>query len=103
MTTLADLDRIVPDVIGRLDKIRSNMSRYKKINTDFRAKTLMNEIEAKIRQIKKVHEAYRNTPSYRNKNFDNWVGMQENYIAECTEIYKRIMEFEDVDGYLVPH
>ena len=103
MTTLADLERVVPDIIQRLDKIRCDMTRYKKLTTDFRGITLIREIEAKISQIKKVHEAYRNTPSYRNKNFDNWVDIQEKYIAECKEIYKRIIDFEDVGGYLIPH
>lgn len=99
MTRLEDLERIVPDMIARLEKIRRDMSRYKKLNRDFRGITLMREIEAKIRQINKVHAAYRATPSYRNKDFDNWVQMQEHYIAECRSIYNRIMEFESVEGY----
>ena len=99
MTTLQDLEHIVPDLIARLEQIHRNMSRYKKIKTDFRAVTLMREIEAKIRQIKKVHEAYRATPSYRNKDFGNWVNMQEQYIKECKAIYDRIMEYESVTGY----
>ena len=103
MTTLADLDRLVPELIERLDKIRRDMTKYKKLTTDHRGITLIREIEAKITQIKKVHETYRSTPSYRNKNFDNWVSIQENYIAECLAIYKRIMDFEDVGGYLIPH
>ena len=99
MTSLQDLAVLVPGFIERLEQIRRNMSRYKKIKTDYRAVTLMNEIEAKIRQIKKVHAAYLATPSYRNKNFDNWVNMQEQYIKECKEIYERIMAYESVEGY----
>ena len=99
MTTLSDLERIVPDIIKRLNDIHGRMSKYKKLNTDFRGRTLMREIEAKVRQIQKVHEAYRNTPSYKNKDFTNWVEMQEQYIKECTAIYKKIMEYESVTGY----
>ena len=99
MTSLQDLERIVPDLIRRLDKIHAKLSKYKKINTDFRAKTLMNEIKAKISQIKKVHEAYKNTPSYKNKDFDNWVKLQENYIKECNQICDKIFEYESVMGY----
>lgn len=99
MTSLQDLEIVVPDIIRRLNKIHSKLSRYKKINTDFRAKTLMNEIQAKINQIKKVHEAYKNTPSYKNKNFDNWVQLQENYIQECNQICDKIYEYESVMGY----
>lgn len=99
MITLADLERIVPDIIARLNDIAGRMSKYKKINTDYRAKTLINEINAKINQVKKVHEAYKNTPSYKNKDFSNWVNMQENYISECKRIYDKIMEYESVAGY----
>ena len=99
MTTLSDLERIVPDIISRLEQIKWNMSRYKKLETDYRGKTLMREIEAKVRQIQKVHEAYRNTPSYKNKDFTRWVEMQEQYVKECTAIYKKIMEYESVTGY----
>ena len=99
MITLQDLERIVPDLIAQLEKIHRDMSRYKKLNTDFRGITLMREIEAKIRQIQKVHTAYRNTPSYRTKDFSNWVRIQEQYIAECRQIYGRIKEYESVSGY----
>ena len=99
MTTLSDLERIVPDIISRLERIKWNMSRYKKLETDYRGKTLMREIEAKVRQIQKVHEAYRNTPSYKNKDFTRWVEIQEQYVKECTAIYKKIMEYESVTGY----
>ena len=99
MISLTDLEHIVPDIIARLQNIASKMSKYKKINTDFRAKTLINEIAAKVNQVKKVHEAYKNTPSYKNKDFSNWVNMQENYIAECKRIYEKIMEYESVVGY----
>lgn len=99
MITLQDLERIVPGLIAQLEKIHRDMSRYKKLNTDYRGITLMREIEAKIRQIQKVHTAYRNTPSYRTKDFSNWVRMQEQYIAECRQIYSKIMEYESVIGY----
>ena len=99
MTSLQDLEIVVPNLIRRLDKIHAKLSKYKKINTDFRAKTLMNEINAKINQIKKVHEAYKNTPSYKDKNFDNWVHLQENYIKECNQICDKIFEYESVMGY----
>jgi hypothetical protein len=99
VTTLQDLDRIVPDVIERLEWIRRQMTKYKKIDTDFRAKTLINEIAAKITQIRKVHAAYRATPSYRNKNFDNWVAMLEAYVAESHRIYEKIKAYENVKGY----
>ena len=99
MISLQDLERIVPELIARLEQIRIDMSRYKKINTDYRAKTLMHEIEAKVAQIKKVHAAYKATPSYRNKDFENWVNLQEQYIKECKAIYEKIMKYESVAGY----
>ena len=99
MITLQDLERIVPDLIAQLEKIHRDMSRYKKLNTDFRGITLMREIEAKIRQIKGVYEHYRTAPSYRTKDFTNWVQKERNYVAECLEIYKKIKAYEDVAGY----
>ena len=99
MITLTDLDRIVPGMIERLEYISRQMSKYKKINTDYRAKTLMNEIAAKIRQVEKVHAAYKATPSYKNKDFTNWVNIVENYIRECQYIYEKIMAYESVAGY----
>ena len=99
MISLQDLERIVPDAIERLRLIRCKMSTYKKINTDYRAKTLMNEIEAKIRQVEKVHQAYREAPSYRSKDFTNWVNSLEHYITECQQIYEKIKAYESVTGY----
>lgn len=99
MTTLQDLDRIIPEIISQLEKIKSDMSKYKKIKTDYRAKTLINEITAKITQIKKVHDSYKRTPSYKNKNFDNYVESLRNYVNECKQIYQKIKSYEDVAGY----
>lgn len=99
MIKLADLEYIVPDIINKLQNIASKMSKYKKINTDYRAKTLINEIAAKINQVKKVHESYKRTPSYKDKDFSNWVALQNNYINECEYICKKIFEYESVAGY----
>ena len=99
MITLTDLETIVPEIIAELEKIHRDMSRYKKLNTDFRGITLMREIEAKIRQIKGVHEHYRTAPSYRTKDFTNWVQKERNYVEECRKIYVKIKAYEDVAGY----
>ena len=99
MTTLKDLDKIVPEIISQLEQIARDMSKYKKINSDFRAKTLINEINAKIKETKKVHETYKNTPSLRNKNFDYFVDSLKDYVKDCKRIYEKIKSFEDVAGY----
>lgn len=99
MTSLQDLETIVPKIIRQLKDIRGSMSKYKKINTDYRAKTLMNEIDAKINQIEKVHAAYKNTPSYKNKDFGNWVSRLKHYVDECRAIHDKIYEYESVMGY----
>ena len=57
MTTLQDLETIIPSVISRMEDVASAMSRYKKIKTDGRARVLINEINGKIKQIKKVFTA----------------------------------------------
>ncbi len=99
MTTLKDLETIIPRVIYELEEIASAMSRYKKIKTDGRARVLINEINGKIKQIKKVHEVYKTSPSFKNHNFDEYVKMIKGYIIEYRDLYKRIMAFENVIDY----
>ncbi|MBQ8425514.1 MAG: hypothetical protein IJX17_05795 [Clostridia bacterium] len=99
MTTLEDLETIIPDVIKKLEDIASAMSRYKKIKTDGRARVLINEINGKIKQIQKVHVVYKTSPSFKNHNFDEYVKMIRNYIVEYQDLYERIMKFENVIDY----
>lgn len=99
MTTLKDLEKIIPDSIERMRTIKRNMSRYKKLDTDYRAKTLMNEIDAKINQVESVYELYKTAPSYKTKNFDNYVNSLNHYVDECQRIYEKIMAYESVAGY----
>ncbi len=96
MITLKELDAIIPDIINRLQRIRSEVSLYKRINIDIRGKMLMNEIKDKISQIEKVHLVYKTTPSYKNKDFTEWVKILEKYIKECKEYWARIKACEDV-------
>ena len=99
MTTLKDLETIIPDVIYQLEEIASAMSRYKKIKTDGRARVLINEINFKIKQIQKVHEVYKTSPSFQNHNFDEYVKMIRGFIVEYKDVYERIMKFENVIDY----
>ena len=99
MTTLKDLEKIIPEVIAQLDDIASAMSRYKKIKTAGRARVLINEINGKIKQIKKVHEVYKTSPSFKNHNFDDYVKMIRGYVVEYKDLYERIMKFENVTDY----
>lgn len=99
MTTLNELEIIVPKVIKELEDIASAMSRYKKIKTDGRARVLINEINFKINQIKKVMVVYRTAPSFKNHNFDEYVKMIKGYIVEYRDLYNRIMKFENVIDY----
>ena len=99
MTTLNDLDYIVPQVIKQLEDIASAMSRYKKIKTDGRARVLINEINGKIKQIKKVMVVYHTSPSFKNHNFDEYVKMIKSYVVDYKDLYNRIMKFENVIDY----
>ena len=99
MTTLNELETIVPKVIKELEDIASAMSRYKKIKTDGRARVLINEINGKIKQIQKVMVVYRTAPSFKNHNFDEYVKMIKGYIIEYRDLYNRIMKFENVIDY----
>lgn len=99
MTTLQDLETIIPEVISQLEDIASAMSRYKKIKTDGRARVLINEINGKIKQIKKVHEVYKTAPSFKNHNFDEYVKMIRHFVVEYQDLYERIMKFENIIDY----
>ena len=99
MTTLNELETIVPKVIKELEDIASAMSRYKKIKTDGRARVLINEINFKINQIKKVMVVYRTSPSFKNHNFDEYVKMIKGFVVEYKDLYNRIMKFENVIDY----
>jgi len=58
MTTLQELETIVPDIIHQLTKIRIKLSKYKKMDTDYRAKTLMNQIDATIKEYQNIFSTY---------------------------------------------
>lgn len=102
MTSLSDLDTIVPQVINQLQAISDKMSRYKKIDTDLRGRALMSEIKAKIDQIKKAVDVYKRPDlrvAYQDYNFDTFVANIRSYIPECEAVYKRITQSENITGY----
>lgn len=102
MTRLGDLDRIVPDVIKQLQDISDNMGRYKKIDTDLRARALMKEIREKINQINTCLEVFKRPdlrPAYENYNFDEFVTNIKSYVKEAQATYERIKRFEDITEY----
>jgi len=99
MTTLKDLEKIIPAFIKELQDIASAMSRYKKITTDGRARVLINEINGKIKQINKVYEVYKTSPSFKNQNFDGYVEMIQKQIKDYHKYYNIIKSFEDVIDY----
>lgn len=99
MTTLKDLERIIPNYIKKMDDIASAMSRYKKYNTDGRARVLINEIKGKIKQIEKVYQLFKTSPSFKTQNFDEYVKMIEKQTAEFQKLYDIIIQYEDVPEY----
>ncbi len=102
MTSLKDLDRIIPDVIAQLEKIASDMSSYKKIKTDLRATALINEIKEKVKQIKLAYETYKRpdlSHLYANYNFDDYVKAITGYVPEYRAVYERIKKFENITDY----
>lgn len=99
MTTLTDLETLIPDIIRRMEDIASAASRYKHFNRDGRARVLINEINGKIKQIKKVHETYKKSPSFQNQNFDSYIEMLENQIKEFKNTYDIIMQMNDIPYY----
>ena len=99
MTTLNDLDRIIPEMIRKMEDIASAMSRYKKIKTDGRARVHINEINGTIKRLKSVHQVFKNSPGFQTQNFDDFVSMYTKKIEEFEKIYNIIMEYESVPEY----
>lgn len=99
MTTLRDLEKIVPGIIKELQDISDKMSRYSKIDTDLRARELMSEIKDKIEQIKDNMKVFKNGSLYVNFNFDEYVVELRNYVTESELIYQRIKRFEKATDY----
>lgn len=107
MTTLKDLDRIVPGVIGGLQEISNKMGRAIKCgaliaDTDLRARALMSEIGKKIEQINRAWEVYKRPDlraAYETYDFDAFVANIRAYIQECEAVYQRIIDSEHITGY----
>ena len=102
MTTLKDLDRIVPGVTSGLQEVSDKMGRYKHIDTDLRARALMKEIKEKIEQINRAWAVYKRPDlrvAYENYNFDEFVANIRAYIPECEAAYQRIIDPERTTGY----
>ncbi len=102
MTRYKDLEKIVTDVKNQLQSISDNMGRYKKIDTDLRARALMKEIKEKITQINRCMEVF-TRPDYRqvyeNYNFDEFVNNIKSYVTEAQATYERIKKFEDITEF----
>lgn len=102
MTGLKDLDRIVQDVKAQLQDISNKMGRYKKIDTDLRARALMSEIAKKIEQIDLALKTFQMPslrPAYENYNFDTFVTNIRKYVSEAEADYQRIIMFEDITEF----
>ena len=99
MTTLKDLDRIVPGMVKQLQEISNKMSIYSKIDTDYRARVLMSEIKAQIEQINTSMKIYKSSPAFTNYNFDNFVARIKNYVIDDEGAYQRIKRFENITDY----
>lgn len=102
MITLRELEPIVKRVVKDLDKIASDMSSYRKIKTDLRARSLINSINERISQINLAYETYMRPDLYNlygHYDFTDWVKTIEAYVPEYRKTYERIMRFENVVEY----
>ena len=89
MTTLQDLDRIIPNLIGQLEQLKSEISRYKKLDIDVRARSLINSINKKIQSTKAGYEYFKITPEYYSENFDNFVNDIKQFIKNSKKYYEQ--------------
>ena len=99
MTTLRELNALVPEIISQLQEISNKMSRYSKIDTDLRARGLMSEIKDKIEQIQSNMGVFNSNPSLANFDFDEYVAELRNFVIEEDLTYQRIKRFEKATDY----
>ena len=105
MVKFQQLREIIDEVISQLNKIAEDMGRYSKIDTDYRARALIDEINEKTKQM---NNTYKNVFAHKdfkdvygeNSNYDytEYVQMIRAYVPKYKAIYERIVKFENVFG-----
>ena len=106
MIKFNELKKYIDEIIAKLNEIKEKMSKYSKIDTDYRAGALIEEINKKIAQIKSVYTNVYASADFRdqygeNSNYDytNYIKMLRDQVIEYEKIYKKIIKFESVFGY----
>ena len=105
MVKFQQLREIIDEVISQLNKIAEDMGRYSKIDTDYRARALIDEINEKIKQM---NNTYKNVFAHKdfrdvygensNHDYTEYVQMIRAYVPKYKAIYERIVKFENVFG-----
>lgn len=97
---------IIDEVSRQLAEIAEKMGRYSKIDTDYRASALIEEVNSIIKQM---NSTYKNV--YANKDFESvygeksthdyteYVKMIRAYVPKYEAIYQKIAKFESVFGF----
>ena len=106
MIKFTELKPIIDEVTDELKEIVSKMKSYSKIDVDYRAGALIDEVNAKIKQINSVYNNVYSIPEFKdlygaNSNYDytEYVKMIKAEVARFEAIYQRIKKFETVTGY----
>ena len=105
MIKFKELRGIIDEVILQLQQIAEDMGRYSKIDTDYRARALIDDINAKTKQI---DNTYKNVFAHKdfkdvygensNHDYTEYVKMIRAEVPKYKSIYERIIKFESVFG-----
>lgn len=106
MVKFEQVKGVIDEVTTKLNQIAEKMSRYSKIDTDYRARALIDEINEKVKQMNNsynnvfAHEDFKKVYG-RESGYDysEYVKMIQDYVSQYEAIYQRIIKFESVFGY----
>ena len=106
MVKFEQVKEVIDEVTEKLNEIAKKMSNYSKLDTDYRAEALIEEINKKVEQM---HNTYNNVFAHEdfkkiygkesNYDYTEYVKMIRDYVPKYEAIYNKIVKFESVFGY----
>ena len=106
MIKFEQLKGIIDEVTAQLNEIAKKMSEYSKIDTDYRASALIEEINKVVSQINGAYNNVFASDDFKdvygkNSNYDftEYVKTIREYVPKYEAIYQKIIKFESVFGF----
>ena len=93
MTTLEDYKREYPKLLAEFEDLACKgtvlpiMQCYSQAGM---ARVFVNEINGKIKQMKKIYGVFTTSPSFKNHDFTSQIKMYNDQLREYRELYERL-------------